>query len=122
MYRPPSPNPPALPGGYKIGDQVISRVEQQDSGNNSGDLSIGDEGTVLAPKSNSSASDADRRLLCRFPKKSSSIYMLVKQIRRPEETMVLKTVRSVQRLLLAAMTLRTMQDSSNDQSAVQVRL
>ena len=38
------------------------------------------------------------------------------------QTMVLKTVRPVQRLLLAAMTLRTTQDSSNDQSAVQVRL
>jgi len=80
---PPPLNPPALPGGYKIGDQVISCVEQQDFGNNSGSLSIGDEGTVLAP-CDASASDADRGLACRFPKKSS-IYMHGKQIRRPVE-------------------------------------
>ena len=195
---PTPPNPPALPDGYQIGDHVICCIEVLDDG---AQISIGDKGTVLGPSTNSSASDADRRIQCMFSQKKSSINMLVSEIRPPlpkgykvgdrvicciqqdlgnrgslsvgdegivattpatrdksepdahkriscnfptkmtqvdvlvtqilppsefrdylEQTMVLRTVRPVQRLLLAAMTLRTTQDSSNDQSAVQVRL
>ena len=111
-----------LPGRYKIGDRVICCIERVfDNGDR---VSIGDEGTVLGLDygDEPSVSTANRYVQCIFPQKKSSINMHGKQIRRPEQTMVLKTVRPVQRLLLAAMTLRTMQDSSNDQSAVQVRL
>ena len=117
-----------LPGGYKVGDRVICCI-QQDLGNR-GSLSVGDEGIALGPATrNKSEPDAHKRISCNFPTKMTQVDVLVTQILPPsefrdylEQTMVLRTVRPVQRLLLAAMTLRTMQDSSNDQSAVQVRL
>ena len=78
---------------------------------------------------NKSEPDAHKRISCNFPTKMTQVDVLVTQILPPsefrdylEQTMVLRTVRPVQRLLLAAMTLRTTKDSSNDQSAVQVRL
>ena len=68
-----------LAGGYRVGDRVVSRVAHQDQ---TGTLSVGDEGTVRGPCDNDSLDNAAQRVVCEFPR-CPSINVLVSQLCKP---------------------------------------
>ncbi len=70
--------PLELPGGYSVGDKVVSTIVHS---NGSKKLSIGDVGTVGGPSTNPSAADAAQRVTVHFPSYGGSVNMKVTQIR-----------------------------------------
>ena len=81
IYRPDSP--PCLPGGFQIGDRVISALSYESS-KGEGKVFPGDCGTVIGPCDNESLTNQSRRLKCTFPHYhgTGGLHVLVTQIYR----------------------------------------